>query len=107
MASKTLYVGNLTYDTTEEELQELFSQYGPVDQVRLISSKGFAFVDVPAENAGDAIGALNGQEFKGRTLRVDEARPRREGFGGGGGGGGGRGGGRGGGGRGGGRRDFC
>jgi len=97
MANKTLYVGNLTYDTTEDELKSLFEQWGPVEQVRLISDKGFAFVDVPDDKAADAIGALNGQDFKGRSLRVDEARPRREGFGGGGGrGGGGRGG----------RRDF-
>ncbi|KPJ62193.1 hypothetical protein AMK68_05205 [candidate division KD3-62 bacterium DG_56] len=84
MASKTLYVGNLTYDTTEDELRTLFEQWGPVEQVRLVSNKGFAFVDVPDDKAADAISALNGQEFKGRGLRVDEARPRREGFGGGG-----------------------
>jgi RNA recognition motif-containing protein len=94
MANKTLYVGNLTYDTTEDELRNLFAQWGPVEEVRLISDKGFAFVDVPAESAPEAISALNGQDFKGRSLKVDEARPRREGFGGGGGGRGGGGGGR-------------
>jgi RNA recognition motif-containing protein len=103
MANKSLYVGNLPHGTTEEELRGLFDSYGPLGDVRMIQDKGFAFVDLPAEKAADAISALNGQDFNGRALRVDEARPRREreggghsGFGGGraGGGGGRRGGGR-------------
>lgn len=98
MATKSLYVGNLPHGTTEDELRELFAQYGPVESVRVIEGKGFAFVDISDEKAGDAVQALTGADFKGRALRVDEARPRRErsdsdrGFRGGGGGGGGGGG---------------
>jgi len=118
MASKTLYVGNLPYDATEADLREMFGEYGPVGDVRLIGGKGFGFVDVPDDKAADAIGAMNGKDFKGRALTVNEARPRGEGgsrgggggrggFGGGSGGrGGGGGGGRGGGGRGGGGRRW-
>jgi RNA recognition motif-containing protein len=101
MATKSLYVGNLPYDTTEDEIRNLFASYG-VQSVRLISEKGFAFVDITAENVSDAIRTMNGKEVGGRALRVDEARPRPEreggggGFGGRGRGGGGRGAGRGG-----------
>jgi RNA recognition motif-containing protein len=103
---KKLYVGNLTYDTTEDMLVELFSEYGTVLSAQIIfdretnRSKGFGFVEM--ENGGDeAASALNGQDFHGRNLTVNEARPREErgprgggGYGGGGGGygGGGRGG---------------
>jgi cold-inducible RNA-binding protein len=76
MAIKTAYVGNLPYSTTEEELRRLFAEWGPVEMVRLISEKGFAFVDLPAEKLGDAIRAVNGRNLNGRSLRVDEARPR-------------------------------
>ena len=96
MASKSLYVGNLSYSATEATLRELFAAYEPTE-VRLISDKGFGFVDVPAEKAADAIAALNGREIDGRALTVNEARPRGERTGGGGGdrrGGGGGGGGR-------------
>jgi len=78
VATKSVYVGNLPHGTTEEELRELFAQYGPVESVRVIEGKGFAFVDLSDEKAGDAIRAINGMDFKGRVLRVDEARPRRE-----------------------------
>ena len=90
MASKSLYVGNLTYSVNEQALRDLFAEFEPTE-VRMIADKGFAFVDVPAEKAADAIAALNGREVEGRALTVNEARPRSEG-------GGGRGGGRGGGG---------
>jgi cold-inducible RNA-binding protein len=97
MASKSLYVGNLTYSVTEQALRDLFAEFEPTE-VRMIGEKGFAFVDVPEEKAADAIAALNGREVEGRALTVNEARPRSER--GGGGGGGGRSGGFGGGGRG-------
>lgn len=100
LANKSLYVGNMSYSTTENDLRTLFEPYGPITEVRVIGDKGFAFVDVPAENMQAAIDALNGKEFGGRTLTVNEARPKTERTGGGGGGyGGGRSGGGGGGGR--------
>jgi len=82
MAGKSLYVGNLTYSATESSLRELFAEYEP-SEVRLIADKGFGFVDVPAEKAADAIAAMNGREVDGRTIVVNEARPRGEGSGGG------------------------
>ena len=98
MASKSLYVGNLSYSVTENALRELFAEYEPTE-VRLIGDKGFGFVDVPEEKAADAIAAMNGREIEGRAITVNEARPRGERRGGGGGAGGGAGGGGGGGGR--------
>ncbi|HXI75290.1 MAG: RNA-binding protein [Verrucomicrobia bacterium] len=112
-----LYVGNLSFNTTENELQELFSQAGAVQEVTLMQdkftgkSRGFAFVTMGSEqDAQNAISKFNGQTIEGRPLTVNEARPReaRPPGGGGrgyGGGGGGYGGGGGGGGYGGGRRD--
>jgi RNA recognition motif-containing protein len=107
-----LYVGNLSFDTTENDLQDLFAQHGPVSEVNLITdrmsgrSRGFAFVTMGTpEGAQAAIAALAGKEIQGRALTVNEARPREE-HGGGGGGGGGRRNGGGGGGGGGGRRQF-
>jgi len=105
MATKSLYVGNIPHGTSEQELRDFFNEFGPLGDIRIIEGKGFAFVDVPAERAADAIAATNGKDFNGRALRVDEARPRpprQEGGGGrrfggggfGGGGGGFRGGGR-------------
>ncbi len=101
---KKLYVGNLTYDTTEDMLVELFGEFGTVRSAQIIfdretnRSKGFGFVEM--ESGGDeAATSLNGQDFRGRSLTVNEARPREErGPGGGGGGYGGGGGGYGGGG---------
>ncbi len=95
MANKSLYVGNLPYRATEEELRALFEPYGPIAEIRVIGDKGFGFVDIPEENMEAAIEATNGTDFGGRPLRVNEARPRTEGGGGGGrgfggGGGGGR-----------------
>ena len=98
-----LYVGNLPYSATEEELSSLFSQAGAVTSVAIIKdresgrSKGFAFVEMSsADEAQKAISLLHGRSLGGRDLRVSIARPREEGGGGGGGGGGGRGGFRGG-----------
>lgn len=87
MANKSLYVGNLSYDATESDLRALFEDFGPIAEVRLIGGKGFGFVDIPEENVAAAIEATHGKEMGGRTLTVNEARPRTErrgGFGGGG-----------------------
>ncbi len=91
--STKLYVGNLTYDVGENELQELFSPHGPITEVKLMQdrdtgkSRGFAFVTMATEEgAKAAIQALNGKDLKGRALTVNEARPREERPGGGGGG---------------------
>jgi RNA recognition motif-containing protein len=77
MATKSLYVGNLPYDTTEEELRSVFAEFGPVAEIRLIGEKGFAFVDIPSERVSEAITATNGRQLGGRSLRVDEAKPRQ------------------------------
>ena len=108
MATK-LYVGNLSFRTTSEDLRELFAQAGTVESASVIEdretgrSRGFGFVEMAsAEEAAAAVEQFNGKDFNGRNLTVNEARPRQD-RGGGGGGGGGRGGyGGGGGGRGGG-----
>ncbi len=78
MQGSKLYVGNLSYSVTSEELRELFSGYGEVRQVNLIEGKGFAFVEMSnLAEAEKAKETLDGTDFKGRTLRVDEARPPR------------------------------
>ena len=105
MANKSLYVGNMSYNTTETEIRELFEPFGPIADVRIIGDKGFGFVEIPEENVAGAIEAVNGKEVGGRTLTVNEARPKTDRPRTGGGGAGGRGGGGGfGGGGGGGRR---
>ena len=79
MQSSKLYVGNLSYSTTREELQTLFSEHGEVKDIKLFEDKGFGFVEMA--NQDDAIKAkqaLDGFEYKGRKLKVDEARPPRE-----------------------------
>lgn len=105
-----IYVGNLSYDVTEEDLKLALEQFGKVESVTIINdkysgqSKGFGFVEMSSKAEGQsAIDGLNGKELKGRTLNVNEARPRTENRGGGGGYDGGRGRGGGGGGYGGGR----
>jgi RNA recognition motif-containing protein len=88
MRGSKLYVGNLSYSTTKEDLEKLFSGYGEIREVKVIEGKGFGFVELssPAE-AEKAKEALNGTDYSGRTLRVDEARPpKNRSFGGGGGG---------------------
>lgn len=97
-----IFVGNLSYQTTQNELEAAFSAYGNVERVSLVrdrdtgQSRGFAFVEMTnAEEAQRAISELNGRELNGRAMNVNEARPREERAGGGGnrfGGGGGRGG---------------
>lgn len=95
--SKRIYVGNLSYQTTEGDLTNLFEQVGQVDSVNIITdrdtgrSKGFAFVEMSVEDAEKAIAQFNGTEIDGRTLTVNEARPREERSGNRGGYGGGRG----------------
>ena len=80
-----IYVGNLPYETTEEELQEKFGVHGEVESVTIIydrqsgRSKGFGFVEMASSDAAQAaIAALNGEEFGQRTLTVNEARPRED-----------------------------
>ena len=92
-----LYVGNLSYNVTENDLQDLFAQYGPVTEVNLMLDRmsgrprGFAFVTMETKEAADAASsALNGKDLQGRALTVNEARPREERPSGGGFGGGGR-----------------
>ena len=100
--SKRIYVGNLSYQTTENDVASLFEQAGEVESVSIITdrdtgrSKGFGFVEMSNEDADKAIAQFNGMELNGRALTVNEARPREERSGGGGGGRGGYGGGRGG-----------
>jgi RNA recognition motif-containing protein len=85
MQESKLYVGNLSYDTTEEKLKDLFAQHGEVQDVVIIKdkfsgrSKGFGFVEFSdAEEAQKAIDALNGTDQDGRSLRVNVARPKTE-----------------------------
>ncbi len=95
-----IYVGNLSFDVTEEDVQAAFEAFGKVESVKVIkdkysgASRGFGFVEMASKDeAKAAIDGLNGKELKGRALNVNEARPRTERprGGGGGGGGGGRG----------------
>ncbi|HEY0543914.1 MAG TPA: RNA-binding protein [Pyrinomonadaceae bacterium] len=99
--SMKLYVGNLSFQTSSEDLQELFAQAGTVESASVVEdretgrSRGFGFVEMATKEEGEAaIQQFNGKEVNGRNLNVNEARPRedRGGRGGGGGGGGGRGG---------------
>ena len=85
-----LYVGNLPYRITEDELKQTFEEFGQVASCTIIkdkvtgSSKGFGFLEMPERNEAEAaIGGLNGRELMGRKLNVNEARPRTEGTGGG------------------------
>ena len=100
-----IYVGNLPFTASEDEIRQAFAAYGTVSSVAIIKdretgqSRGFAFVEMPNNDEGNvAITNMNGKPLKGRALKVNEARPREEGCGGGGGRGGGGGGGFGGGG---------
>jgi RNA recognition motif-containing protein len=80
-----IYVGNMAYGVSQNELQALFEQYGEVSSANVITdkftgqSKGFGFVEMPQDDqAQKAVAELNGQELKGRNLTVNEARPRAE-----------------------------
>lgn len=85
--SKRLYVGNLPFSTTEDELRDLFAQHGVVREVNVITDRetgrprGFAFVEMEPNDAEAAVQALNGSDLGGRTLRVNEAYDRRSGGG--------------------------
>lgn len=93
---KNIFVGNLSFNTSEDEIRQLFETYGQVDRVSIMTdrdtgrSRGFGFVEMTSNEDGDkAITALNGSQVGGRTINVNEARPKTErGSGGGGGGGG-------------------
>ncbi len=94
--TKKLYIGNLPFSSTEEDLKDLFSRHGTVESVNVITDRetgrprGFAFVDMEnASDAADAIRALDGSDLGGRNIKVNEAQDKRAGGGGGGGGGGG------------------
>ncbi|HUO81949.1 MAG TPA: RNA-binding protein [Gammaproteobacteria bacterium] len=81
---KTIYVGNLPFGSSEDDIRQLFAQYGSVQSVKLITDRdtgrprGFGFVEMEGGDADAAIEALNGQEFGGRSLRINEARERAE-----------------------------
>ncbi len=94
-----IYVGNLSFEVTDDDLRQLFSAYGEVESANVIKdrfsgeSRGFGFVEMPAKKDADAaIAALNGTDLKGRSITVNEAKPKAPRGEGGGGGGGGRGG---------------
>jgi len=83
---KNIFVGNLDFGATESAVRSLFEPYGPVDRVQVVTdretgrSRGFAFVEMSdTEQAEQAIGALNGAQLDGRTLNVNEARPKPQG----------------------------
>jgi RNA recognition motif-containing protein len=89
---KNIYVGNISFQTTEQDIDAAFSAYGQVDRVQIVKdrdtgqSRGFAFVEMPSNSDADkAMAALNGADLSGRTLTVNEARPRELRAGGGGG----------------------
>ena len=91
---KNIFVGNLSFNTNEDELRQLFESYGQVDRVSIMTdrdtgrSRGFGFVEMSSNEDGEkAIAALNGSQVGGRTINVNEARPKAERAGGGGGGG--------------------
>ena len=87
--TQKMYVGNLSFDTTEADLSNLFTQAGEVESVRIITdrntgqSRGFGFVEMTKENADKAIAQFNGTEFNGRALTVNEAKPQEKREGGG------------------------
>ena len=91
--STKLYVGNLSFDVTENDLRDMLATHGPVNEVNVIMDKttgrarGFAFVTMNTPEGSAAVLALNGKDWNGRPLTVNEARPREERSGGGGGGG--------------------
>jgi RNA recognition motif-containing protein len=81
---KTIYVGNLPFSASEDQIRQLFEQYGKVQSVKLITDRetgrprGFGFVEMDGGEADNAISSLNGQQFGGRSLRINEARERSD-----------------------------
>lgn len=88
--SKKLYVGNLSFDTTEQSVRDMFAEYGTLESVAMITDRdsgnfrGFCFVEMEPSAANAAITGLNGREVSGRSLTINEAKPRVERSGGGG-----------------------
>lgn len=79
MQGSKLYVGNLSYNTTGDDLTELFSEHGSVKEVNIIAGKGFGFVEMSSSEEAEKVQeAFNGTDFQGRTLKIDEARPRND-----------------------------
>jgi len=79
MQVSKLYVGNLGYDVTKSELEQLFASYGTVKEVNVIEGKGFGFVEMGSSaEAEKAKEGLDSTDFKGRNLKVDEAKPKRD-----------------------------
>jgi len=79
MPARKLYVGNFNYSVTNKELEELFSAHGEVTQVNVIEGRGFGFVEMSNQSEAEkAKEALDGSDFKGQTLKVDDARPPRK-----------------------------
>ena len=79
MEGKKLYVGNLDYSVTKDELSEMFSEFGEVVEVTVIDGKGFGFVEMSeSSEAENAMNDLNGKDLKGRSMKIDEARPKRD-----------------------------
>ena len=82
--SKKLYVGNLSYQATEEQIRSLFTEHGPIESLAMINDResggfrGFCFVELDNAAADAAIAALNGQNIDGRELKVNEAKPRED-----------------------------
>lgn len=81
---KTIYIGNLPFNSTEDEVRDFFQTHGEVHSVRIITdretgrSRGFAFIEMDDENADTVIDTLNGTDFNGRTLRINEARNKND-----------------------------
>ncbi len=81
----SIYVGNINFRTTEDDLRNLFEEFGPVDSVRIITdrnsgrSKGFAFVEMGEDEGRNALEKLNDSEFQGRNIKVNEARKKEDG----------------------------
>ncbi|MDE0820330.1 MAG: RNA-binding protein [Opitutales bacterium] len=80
-----IYIGNLSYNVTDQDLQKLFEEYGKVERSNIISdretgrSKGFGFIEMPEQSEGQkAIEELDGQDLDGRNIRVNEARPKQD-----------------------------
>lgn len=82
--SKKLFVGNLSFNSTEDEVRELFSAHGTIESLAWVTDRdtgrfrGFCFIEMEDQAAAAAISALDGQDFQGRDLRVNEARPRED-----------------------------
>ncbi len=79
MQNSKLYVGNLPYSMGNDQLSQIFAEYGEVKEVRVIEGKGFGFVEMATPEAAQAaMDGLNGSELEGRTIKVDEARPQKD-----------------------------